>query len=108
MAKEEVQQLTQLLRCGEDPLWFRMRELLRARGIEPSETALAVAHEDDERFEFGVLVLANGTAIQYGLSYLDSQIENAEFSEWCDLADSYANDLYGTDVDAARALLGAT
>jgi len=85
--EEEIIKLTNLMRSSNDPFWVRLRILLKQNNVNPKTTILAISHEDGECFEFGILVLASGEIIQYGISYLDKQIEEAKITEWNKLSE---------------------
>ena len=106
-AADNVKSLTRLLREGDGDFWRRLRHLLRERDIDPEEAALAVSHEDDERFEFGILVLSSGAAIQFGVSYTGTPIAKAVLSEFTTYEDSYAVGAFDREVAAAKSFLVA-
>jgi hypothetical protein len=75
-------EFTELIREGNDPLWRRLRELLRQRGIDPQTAELAESFEDDEFYEFGVLVTADGRRYEFEIDYAETPIAEAVFAEW--------------------------
>lgn len=84
-ARRTVEQLTQLLRHGEDPLWSRLRELLQDKGLDPQQLVLAESFEDDEGLEFGIVVTPAERAFQYDLSYSTESPEDAKLEDWQEL-----------------------
>lgn len=75
-------ELTNLLRTGTDPLWVRLRQLLRERGIDPTTTSLVESFEDDEFYEYGVVETAEGKRFRYSIRYSETPLEHARFEEW--------------------------
>ena len=102
--EKEIRELTKLMRSSDNLFWERLRFLLKEKDIDPSSTVLAMSHEDDECFEFGILVLPNGEAIQYGISYLNRTIEEAEIIEWNKLSESYIGNYHSKEVEIARSI----
>lgn len=89
-----VAELTRLLRSSQEPLWARLREELTSRGLEPSQVALAVSHEDDEDFEYGVVVSPEGGVYEFGFSYLGRSTEEGEIVEWNNISARWADGWY--------------
>ena len=94
-------ELTSLLRTGNDPLWIRLREIIERRELDVETLALAVSHEDDQNYEYGVLVSKSGQVFEFGLSYQDRQIEEAEVVEWNDRTNDWKDWYHSNDVKSA-------
>ena len=103
--RSEIELFTKLLRTSADPLWARHRELLIGRGIDPRTSILAESFPDDTNFEFGILVTADGRVIQFGLDYLDKDVDEGEFSEWEDITDRYLDSPYSDSASTAVEML---
>jgi len=80
--RKETSQFTELLRTGNDPLWIRLREILKEKGIEIESSVLVESHEDDENFEYGILLTEGKNVFEFGFSYLDRKIEEGILTEW--------------------------
>jgi len=98
--EEEINKLTELMRSSSESFWVRLRILLKQKNVNPDTTILAISHEDDKDFEFGVIVLENGNTIQYGISYLNKPIEEAEITEWNQL-----NEANYEEITVAQSML---
>jgi hypothetical protein len=85
--REEIQDLTRLFRTSTEPFWMRLREVVRARGVEPATSMLAESFEDDEKFEFGILVTRDRRVVQYGFRYSDPSFSDGILAEWNDVTD---------------------
>lgn len=103
---EHVQKLTHRLHTGEEPFWARLREVVRERGVMPDSSWLARSHEEDDHFEFGVLVTKDRQVIQFGFLYTDESGANGTLTEWNDLTESWATSPYSPEVSAALSLIG--
>jgi hypothetical protein len=101
---EYVAEITRLLRTSDDPFWRRLRDVLRARGVNPETAALADSVEDDDRFEFGIVVTADLHAFQYGFAYRDVPIERGLIVEWNELP-AGQHGPYAAQIAAASRLL---
>lgn len=97
-----VHEYTELLRSSELPFWVRLREELASRGLEAAEVALAVSHEDDEQFEYGVVVTRDRQVFEFGYSYLGKTVEGGEIVEWTDWTKRWQSGWYhARDVENA-------
>ena len=79
---EPIRELTGLLRTSDEPLWERLRLLLREKGIDPATTLLAECFPDDAELEFGLVVTQERRLFQFGLDYLHTTVEQGSFAEW--------------------------
>jgi len=104
-----VRRRTTNFRTGVAPLWRRLRELLRDRGVDPSNTVLADLFEDDTNAFHCVLVSSEGRVYAFDLVYqelldppraMDMEIEN-----WEELADERARFPDHVSIEAAFAVL---
>jgi hypothetical protein len=105
--QDQVRELTSLLRSNDEPLWSRLRELLRGRGIDPTRAVLAECFPDDTAFEFGIVVSADGSVFQFGFDYLHSSIADGVFTEWEDLSTRSGSSPHRGSIDEARRMLAA-
>jgi hypothetical protein len=107
-AQEEIQSYTGLFRGGTEPLWIRLREVVRERGVDPDTSLLARSHEDDENFEFGIIVTGDRHVIQYGLRYSDPSGIDGKLTEWNDLTERWVSSPYSPEVSTALSILDDT
>src|SRR5687767_4732350 len=104
---DNVAGLTDELRSSALPIFVRLRELLRARGIEPSVSALAELFTDDGSLEFGIVVTPDGRVFQFDYDYLGRDIGAGELSTFRDLTSTWQASPYDKQVKAARIYLAA-
>lgn len=66
LLREEIEELTDLLRNDEDDLWTDLQESLRKKGFDPA-TSLLVSYVEDEEdgTEYGVLVTPDRRVIEF-------------------------------------------
>jgi hypothetical protein len=102
--REQILELTRLLRDGVDPFWIRLRSLLNEKGVAPSTSILADCFPDDTSFEFGVIVTFEGRVFQFGFDYLHRSVEDGTLSEWVELTDRHSATPYHAEVAEALAL----
>jgi hypothetical protein len=86
--REWIQSITRLMRSGEHPLWVRLRELLRERGIDPDNAILAESVEDGEDLEYGVVVTKDRQVFEFELDFSEAPMEQSQFSVWRDVTHS--------------------
>ncbi|MDX1763743.1 MAG: hypothetical protein R3231_05430 [bacterium] len=101
MKPTEIQENTKLLQGSDQPLWVRVRELIREKGIDPLRATVAYAYPEDLHFELGVIVTPEGRVFQYGFDYLHQAISDGVFSEWEELTDRYESSPYRNQVTQA-------
>jgi hypothetical protein len=63
LLRMEIEELSDMLR--NDETWENLREILRARNIDPEKSLLVSFMEDDEDRELGVLVTGAKRVIEY-------------------------------------------
>lgn len=97
----EIRENTRLLQESDEPLWVRLRDLIREKGINPQQVILAYSYPEDLHFEFGVVVTPEARVFQYGFDYLHQSISDGVFSEWEELTDRYETSPYRNQVAAA-------
>lgn len=105
--REIVQDMTGLFRTSAEPFWVRLRQVMRKRGIEPATSVLAESFEDDENFEFGILVTQDRRVIQYGFRYSDSSFSDGELTEWNDVTERKDSIPHSSQVATALSMLEA-
>jgi hypothetical protein len=81
---------TRLLRGSDEPLYQRLRVLLREREVDPNTAILADLFPDDVNQEFGLLVTADRRVIEFvvysgRLGDLKRQAADATIGEWKDI-----------------------
>jgi hypothetical protein len=103
--KQEIIELTALLRDSTDPMWMRLRQLLIEQGVSIETAVLATSFPDDTNFEFGVVVTNDRRVYQFGLDYLHKPVEQGRFTEWVDLTEQHASSPYREAVAVALDLL---
>jgi hypothetical protein len=100
---------TQLLRDDSNPVWARLRELLRARGLDPDRVALADFFPDDTDMEFGIVVTPDGHVYEfdfiYGKGDLATQAGTATISEWRDRSTWWRDTPHRARIEQAFRLL---
>lgn len=87
-SEQIVREHTTLLRHGSDPLWVRLRVLLRQKGLKPEQVVLAESFTDDENCEFGVIVTPDRRIFSYDLIFDENDMEHAQFAGWTELSDT--------------------
>ncbi|SRR5258706_16295689 len=98
---EDIVTRTEALRSNPKPMWSRIRELLRERGIEPTMSALLEFFPDDTSFQYGVLATADGRLFQFGFDYLHRTEAEGTFTEWRDCSASPPVICSDADIEAA-------
>lgn len=101
MKPTEIEENTLLLQGSDEPLWVRVRDLIREQGIDPHRAMLAYSYPEDLHFELGVIVTPEGRVFQYGFDYLHQPISEGVFTEWEELTDRYKSSPYRNQVTAA-------
>lgn len=96
---------TDLLRNDAGPFWRRLREVLAERGVDPRRSVLATSFPDDNSFEFGIVVTADGEAYEFGFDYLDADVSAGTIVEWTRITDRWRDRPHRTEVEAAFSLL---
>jgi hypothetical protein len=84
-----VVQDTRFLQTDDSPLYRRIRELLRLKGIDVDRSLAAVLGPEDQACESGIVVTPEKQVYEFELSYRNVPVEAAEFSTWRDLTDTY-------------------
>jgi hypothetical protein len=79
----EINELTTELRSSEDPLWCRLRQLLRERDVPPDSAALVTMFPDDTKYLYGIITMTDRKIFQFGFDYLNG-VETGTFVEWRD------------------------
>jgi hypothetical protein len=102
---DQIRQLTTLLRTSEDPLWSRLRDLFRARAVNPERAVLATCFPDDTSFEFGIVVSPGGSVFQFGFDYLNKPVAEGVFTEWEDLTTRFHSTAHQSSIDEALHLV---
>jgi hypothetical protein len=97
---EEIVTRTEALRSSPKPMWSRIRDLLRERGIEPTMSALIELFPDDVSFQYGVLATADGRVFQFGFDYLRRSEGDGIFTEWRDCSASPPDFCSDADIEA--------
>ncbi len=103
--REMICELTGLFRTSTDLFWIRLREVVRERGVDPDTSLLAVSFEDDEIFEFGILVNCDRSVIQYGFRYSDPSFSDGKLTEWNDLAERWSSTPHRSEISTALSML---
>lgn len=102
---------TELLRTSEDPMWARLRELFRERGIDPDAAVLADFFPDDTDLEFGVLLTPDGRVYEFDFTYgprgdIKTKSSTGVISDWRDMTDRWRDWHHRNQIEAAMPLLG--
>jgi hypothetical protein len=97
------------MRSDESPLWSRLRELLRERGFDPNQVALATLFPDDTNMEFGILVTRDEHVYEFDLIYgkgdLNHQAASAFITDWRDRTEWWRDTPRRGDIELAVQLL---
>jgi hypothetical protein len=81
-AAEDIIFLTRELRENQEPLWSRLRDLVRDRGLEPSSLALIEFFPEDQCFISGFIAAADGRVFGFGFDYLHAPQSHGKLVEW--------------------------
>jgi hypothetical protein len=87
--KDRIVYLTKALRTGDDPLWTRLRMLLRDEGIDPMRSLLAEIYEDDMDWEFGIFITPAHRVYVFDFVYRGGSLLEGRFVRWQDITDIY-------------------
>jgi hypothetical protein len=97
---DEIAAQTRLFRESPDPMWAKLRELVRDRSADPQSTVLAFSVEDGDEHEFGVVVTAERRVFEYAFA-----VDGARFDEWTEITGRHWGTPYGQAVETALASL---
>lgn len=103
--KAEIERLSADLRTGEDAFWVRIRDLLRARGLEPDQTVLAQLHTEDTNRWLGIVVAPNRRVFEFEYDHLHTPIGEGQFSEWVELTDLLSSSAFAGAIECALELV---
>ncbi len=103
--RKEIEVYTSVFRTGTEPLWARLREVVREQGVDPNTTLLAVSFEDDENFEFGILVTHDRRVVQYGFRYSDPSGIDGKLTEWRDVTEQKDSLPHRSNISTALSIL---
>jgi hypothetical protein len=99
------------MRSDEGPVWTRLRELLRERGVQPSEVVLADLFPADTDMEFGVVLTSDGRDYEFDLVHgrgdLREQAASAVIADWRDGTEWWRDTPHRAEIEAAFRLLEA-
>jgi hypothetical protein len=90
-----------------DPLFARIRDLVREKGVDADSIVIADFFPDDTSLYFGVLVMRERRAFTFDYDYLRRPELEGELSEWRDITATWATSPYHKAVAAAFAMLDA-
>jgi hypothetical protein len=102
----EIRKNTELMQCSDDPLWVRIRHLIKEKGLVPETSVLAYSYPEDLHFELGVIVTADRKVYQYGFDYLHRDISTGTFTEWKDLTANYEKSAFSSHIENALLVAG--
>ena len=98
--RDQIDELTGSMRSSQEPLWMRLRMLLRQRRVDAKGSLLAEFFEDDGALYCGIVVTQERRAIQFDLDLMGRAVEAAILSHWEDITESRASPHSGV-VEAA-------
>jgi hypothetical protein len=98
---DDIAAQTEVLRSSSEPMWSRIRELLRQRGIEPATSALVQFFPDDTSFQYAILATNDGRLFQFGFDYLHRSEADGYFAEWRDCSVSPPVICSDAEIEAA-------
>ena len=100
---------TELLRTGSERTWVRLRELLREKGLNPSDVVLADMFPDDPGMEFGIVVAPEGRVYEFdfihGNGDLLTSAATATLWNWRDRSEDWHEGHARRAVEAGLRLL---
>ena len=103
---------TRLLRVDAHPMWARLRDLLRERGLDPDHVAIADLFPDDTDMEFGIVVVPDGQVFEFDLVYgrgdLNTAAATAIIGDWRDRTDSWRDSPFRPQIESAFRFLDRT
>ena len=105
VTREQIEEMTEALRAGRDPMLARIKELLAAKGVEVDRAVLADMFPDDTCFEFGLLVTSDGDVLQFGYDYNSRAESDGSFSEWNNITDTWGSSPYDSQISLALSFL---
>ncbi|MET9183611.1 hypothetical protein ABZX88_36200, partial [Kitasatospora aureofaciens] len=92
MVSSIVVQYTELLRTSTFDLWARLRELLRAQGLDPDVTVVVDLLQEGPDHEDGQVISGEGRVYRFSLFY-DQEAEHgarsAYLHNWTDITESW-------------------
>jgi len=92
MVSSIVVQYTELLRTSSYDLWVRLRELLKAQGLDPDETVVVDLLQGGLDHEDGQVISREGRVYRFTIFY-DQTVEDgarsATLEHWTDITDSW-------------------
>ena len=81
--RRQAEEATMNLRTSGSALMRRLREILTGKEVDPQKTALVGIHVDEVYSHAGgSLVLPNGDAVGFSLTWSDTSIDRAHLSHW--------------------------
>ncbi|MDQ1009501.1 hypothetical protein QFZ82_003986 [Streptomyces sp. V4I23] len=92
MVSSIVVQYTDLLRTSDYDLWSRLRELLRAQGLDPDRTIVVDLLQEGPDHEDGQVISEEGRVYRFTLSYdqaAEHGARSARLDRWTDITDSW-------------------
>ena len=90
-----------------EPVFARLRDLVRPKGVDPNTAVIADFFPDDTSFYFGILVTPEARVFQFGYDYLHLAETEGKLSEWNELTQSWRTSPYHEEVGAALKFVGA-
>jgi hypothetical protein len=99
----DVKERTVLLRMSDSPIWVRLRDCLRDRGILPETTFVGELFNDDIRQYFGLVLTSDQKVIRFDFTFKES-VDDATFTDWQDFTSRWAASRYDRQVSAALAV----
>ncbi|MFD7687748.1 hypothetical protein [Streptomyces sp. NPDC059781] len=92
MVSSIVVQYTDLLRTSDYDLWIRLRELLKAQGLDPDRTIVVDLLQEGPDHEDGQVISEEGRVYRFTLHYdqaADHGARSARLGRWTDITDSW-------------------
>ncbi|MFI1430901.1 hypothetical protein [Streptomyces lydicus] len=92
MVSSIVVQYTELLRTSEHALWSRLRELLKAQGLDPDRTIVVDLLQEGPDHEDGQVISEDGRVYRFTLFYdqgAEHGARSASLDSWTDITDAW-------------------
>lgn len=80
-SRNEVRELTHLLRQSDDDYWRSLRAVLAQKGIDVERSWLADVWPEDYRFELGYVVASDGEVYRFGFDWTQGR-DKGVLREW--------------------------
>ena len=105
--RDEIQELTRLLRQSQEAFWARLRQILWEKGVDPQGALLVESFEDDDQLEFGIVVTNDGDVFEFDFEYRDRSIGEGAVCRWEKLTDRHISSPHHARITTGLTILRA-